>query len=156
MLWRLLLMFAGRNQGANWASTNLGANLGNLVACSLLLLVFFLFDLHLNLSVKLFKDLLWVGSDDQRVIFLELVAVIGLVCTKLLGWWLPALSSKLISSLLPWQNWHFIVIFMSSWRRRMLYDSRLFLPIVDFLCVIHLCNGWVCIHILHLNYFILR
>jgi hypothetical protein len=58
MLWRLLLMFAGWNQGANWASTNLGANLRNLVACSLLLLVFFFFDLHLNLSVKLFKDLL--------------------------------------------------------------------------------------------------
>ena len=146
MFIRLLLMFAWRNQSANRTATNLGADLRNLVSRSLLLLVLFLFDLHLNLSIKLFKDLLRVGPVHHREIFLKLVVFVALVNIKLLGWGLPAFVLKALSCLMHWQNWYLILVFLSSWRRRMLDNWWLFLTIVDSLCAHLKRNGCPCIH----------
>lgn len=73
-------MFAGRNQSTKWAATNLGTDLRNIESRSLLLGVLFLFDLHLNLGIQLFKDLLRVGPVHHREIFL-----VAFVAIKLLG-----------------------------------------------------------------------
>jgi hypothetical protein len=85
MFIRLLLMVAGRNQSANRAATNLGAHLRDIVPRSLLLLVLFFFDLHLDLGVKFFKDLLRVGPVQNREIFLKSIVFVALVSVELLG-----------------------------------------------------------------------